>query len=335
MVSKKIFNYTIIEIFLISSYLICWFSISTSLNDLIIFFENQNQKLNELINFLRQSLNLIIHPVLLIIFFNKFKNIQFRNELIFVLACLYFLFQIPGLFLTENSLTNIVFIISSLNILLIFILINIYFDEKRYFVFFIITFLILLLISILNYKAYIYFFFSESSSTLYSFFFSNETFLGKQSPRSTGSSRTLLLILIISFLIFRNFFQKNKFLKILVYLFLATLILIFQSRTTTVLLIVFVIMNCIFEKKYTLKELLKYIFIYLFLPVLMVYLTLVFKQLIHIGLIHQSSIYYLEIDPTVVGKDFKRPFDSATYSSCRVEEWKNILIQLKSAIIFG
>ena len=160
MVSKKIFNYTIIEIFLISSYLICWFSISTSLNDLIIFFENQNQKLNELINFLRQSLNLIIHPVLLIIFFNKFKNIQFKNELIFVLACLYFLFQIPGLFLTENSLTNIIFIISSLNILLIFILINIYFDEKRYFVFFIITFLILLLISILNYKAYIYFFFS-------------------------------------------------------------------------------------------------------------------------------------------------------------------------------
>ena len=40
---------------------------------IIIFFENQNQKLNELINFLRQSLNLIIHPVLLIIFLINLK----------------------------------------------------------------------------------------------------------------------------------------------------------------------------------------------------------------------------------------------------------------------
>ena len=78
-----------------------------------------------------------------------------------------------------------------------------------------------------------------------------------------------------------------------------------------------------------------YIHLSFFACIILSIITLVFKQLIHIGLIHQSSIYYLEIDPTVVGKDFKRPFDSATYSSGRVEDWKNILIQLKSSIIFG
>ena len=46
------------------------------------------------------------------------------------------------------------------------------------------------------------------------FFFSSETFLGKKSPRSTGSSRTLLLILIISFFIFNDFLKKNNFFKI-------------------------------------------------------------------------------------------------------------------------
>ena len=41
MTNKKIFNYSRIEIFLIISYLICWFSISTSFNDILNFTKKE------------------------------------------------------------------------------------------------------------------------------------------------------------------------------------------------------------------------------------------------------------------------------------------------------
>ena len=50
MTNKKIFNYSRIEIFLIIFYLICWFSISTSFND-ILNFTKETIYFNDIINF--------------------------------------------------------------------------------------------------------------------------------------------------------------------------------------------------------------------------------------------------------------------------------------------
>ena len=135
MINKKIQNFSLIEIFLIISYSICWFSISTSFYDINNFIVKKNTNLNELINFLRQSLNLLIFPVLILFFFKKIKNINFKNELLFISALAYFFFQIPGLLFTENSFTNVIYIISALNILFIFTITNIYFDRKKYLIF--------------------------------------------------------------------------------------------------------------------------------------------------------------------------------------------------------
>ena len=52
----------------------------------------------------------------------------------------YFVFQIPGLFFSDNSIINLIYVISALNILFIFILTNIYFDEKKYILFFLLLF---------------------------------------------------------------------------------------------------------------------------------------------------------------------------------------------------
>ena len=208
MIDKKALNFSYIQIFLILSYLICWFSISTSFDDIQNFIETENNNLSNLLNFLRQSLNLFLFPILIIIFFKKYQDINLKRELLFIFLFFYFIFQVPGLFLTKNSIMNLVYVVSALNILLIFILSNIYFDEKKYSIFFYITFIMLSLITILNYKVFVNFFASKSSSTLYTFFFSSETFLGKNSPRSTGSSRTLLIMMIMSFFIFKNFFYK-------------------------------------------------------------------------------------------------------------------------------
>ena len=158
MINKKFFNFSLIEIFLIMSFLICWFSISTSFYDIQNFIKKESNNLIDLINFLRQLLNLIIFPILIVIFLKKYRNIKFKNELLFIFALSYFLFQVPGLFFTENSLINLIYVISAFNILFIFILTNTYFDEKKYFIFFIITLLMLILITTLNYKAFVNFF---------------------------------------------------------------------------------------------------------------------------------------------------------------------------------
>ena len=220
MFNKKNFNFSFIEIFLILSFLICWLSISTSFNDIQNFIKKENNNLNDLINLLRQSLNLSIFPILLVIFLKNLKEIKFKNELLFIFALSYFLLQLPGLFLSDNSITNIIYVVSSFNILLILVLVNIYFDEKKYFIFFNIIFSMLILVTLFNYKTFVNFFTSQSSNTLYTFFFSSETFFGKVSPRSTGSSRTLLLILILSFIIFKEYFEKNNISKTIFFIFI-------------------------------------------------------------------------------------------------------------------
>ena len=331
MINKKILNFSYIQIFLILSYTICWFSISTSFYDIVYFVEKKNTNLNTIINFLRQLLNLIIFPILIIIFLKKCRRINFKNELLFVSALLYFLSQIPGLLFTDNSFTNIIYIISALNILLIFVLTNIYFDEKKYVIFFYIIILMLSLITLLNYKTFVHFVSSESSFTLYTFFNSSETFLGKQSPRSTGSSRTLLLLMIITFLFFNKNLKKNNFLKMAIYFLISTFILLFQSRTTIALLITFILFNYIYEKKFSLRETLKYLVTYILMPVIFVYFVLIFKQLIHNKEI-LDNFYKQSISTSLseITTNFQRPIDPQTYSSGRINDWKEILMNFRT-----
>ena len=74
MFNNKNFNFSYIEIFLILSFLICWFSISTSFYDIQNFVKKENNNLNDLINLFRQSLNLSVFPILLGIFFKSLKK---------------------------------------------------------------------------------------------------------------------------------------------------------------------------------------------------------------------------------------------------------------------
>ncbi len=336
MINKKILNFSYIEIFLILSYSICWFSISTSFYDIVYFVKKEDTNLNTIINFLRQFLNLIIFPILVITFLKKCRHINFKNELLFISALLYFLFQIPGLLFTDNSFANIIYIVSALNILFIFVLVNIYFDEKKYLIFFYVTILMLTLITVLNYKTFVNFFYSESSYTLYTFFNSSETFFGKQSPRSTGSSRTLLLLMIITFLVFNKVLKKSNFLKMTIYFSISTFILLFQSRTTIVLLITFILMNYIYEKNFSIRETLKYLITYILMPLIFLYSLLIFKQVIHDKNI-LNSFFKQSINKSIsqVTDNFQRPIDPETYSSGRFNDWKEILSKINKSIVYG
>ena len=334
---KRKLNFSLIEIFILFSYFICWVSISTSLYDISNFYLKENLSSKEIVNFLRQSFNIIIFPILLIIILKEFKHIVFKNELLFIFAFIYFFLQIPGLILTNNSLMNIGYIISSFNILFIFILANIFFNQKKYLNFIYITLFMLLLITVLNYKTIVNFFTNSDSSVMYSFFYSSETFFGKESPRSTGSSRTFLIIFIISNLIFYEFFKKRNFIKIIFYILISTIILLFQSRTTTTLLVVYIFANYYYEENFSIKGLFKYTIIYFIMPIIFLYSVLVIKQFFHNKDFSLFNNKNKNISKSLIQitDDFKRPIDTNTYSSGRINDWKSLLSKINNSLVFG
>ena len=117
-----------LRIFLIISFFSCWVSISTDTNDLYKIFKLYEINLNfsefstlptfnEIINASRQLVIFIIFPILLILNFLKFNKQNFKDNFPFFCLFLYFILQLPGLVLTQNSYLNIGFVFSSLNIL--------------------------------------------------------------------------------------------------------------------------------------------------------------------------------------------------------------------------
>ena len=186
----------------------------------------------------------------------------------------------------------------------------------------------LILVTLFNYKTFVNFFTSQSSNTLYTFFFSSETFFGKVSPRSTGSSRTLLLILILSFIIFKEYFEKNNISKTIFFIFISSFILLFQSRTTIVLLGIFIISIFIIEKNYSLKKTIKFFFNSCYITISFCLfdfnLKTIFLKEDYILNFFQSG---LKESLIVITDDFRRPIDPETYSSGRFEDWKKSFIK--------
>ena len=277
MINKKILGFSLAEIFLICAYLICWISISTSFQDIIDLYKYKLLNINNIVNFTRQFLNILLFPILLILFFKNYKNIFFSNEIIFIFSSFYFLSQLPGLFLTENSLMNLCYIISAFNILLIFILANIYFEKKNYVTFIKFILLMLIIISVFNYKTLVNFLSVEGGNALYTYFYTSETFFGKESPRSTGSSRTFLFILIISLIIFKKFLNINYKTKNILYILIISLIVLFQSRTAIILMLFFLFLDFLFKKNFSFKAWVKFVIISFVLPIILVYSILTTK----------------------------------------------------------
>ena len=218
------------------------------------------------------------------------------------------------------------------NVLLIFILANIYFKKDNYIIFIKITLLMLIIISILNYKTILIFFSVAEGHTLYTFFDPSENFFGKHSPRSTGSSRTYLFIFIITLVIFQRFFKKNDIAKNILYILIASLVLLFQSRTTIILLLVYLLISFYFKKDFSFKAWTKFIVISFIIPIIFVYSLLIIK-----------NIFYNE---NFLNKSFSdklsemnqksiRPFDPVTYSSGRFNDWNLIINKIDGSIIYG
>jgi len=235
--------------FFLFAFLIAFFSISTSLDNLKIMFEPTNQiSYPQIVNFFRVFLNLSIFPVLIVmvmINFLKTDDNQYKySNLLFFLALLYFLSQVPGLFYTLNEFENIIYIISALNILISTFLSTQFFSKKELLIYpyilFIIFSLVTLIFLIKDFERFIVY--------GYRFYGSYTSFFETNILRSSGLSRIALVALIFYVIFFQNFLNKSIFGKIPVYFFIMAIFL-YQSRTSLIILIFFLIFNFFYDKK--------------------------------------------------------------------------------------
>ena len=348
-----------IKLLIISFYSICWFSISSTFNDFYIFTKN-TLTLSEIINFTRHILVYICLVLSLILIFMKdIKNVVKKN-LTLVFLLIYFISQIPGLFLTPNSTENISFIISSITIICTIILINEFFSvkEKGFLVFIPLTILAcVFIISLPNLYEYL-----EGSSSLYGYFNENtDLFFNKASPRSSGLSRTCLIIILMIYIIETFFSNKKRIILNIFKIFLLTIILLFQSRTIIFLTFLIHIFIFIYTYEFSIKNLIKFLSYYLLLPLLLAFFCMdylsrdIYKTKVNKVFNKVFSEYGRDIYKTKINKEILehesaeilkernifikkgtifRKFDS--FSSGRFNDWKLIIYNFNiKNIYFG
>ena len=153
-------NNIIFKIFLIFSFFSAWISLGSSIEDLSIKFNFESQNsIYEIINFLRTFVNILCFIILSYFFVKNLDKKIFKNYLnIYLIFLFYYLFQIPGLFLTLNNLENLYLIMSSLNIILIFLLVDKFFEyqEMKFFIYVSVLIISVLLMITFAYNFYEY-----------------------------------------------------------------------------------------------------------------------------------------------------------------------------------
>ncbi|MBD1134954.1 hypothetical protein IDH21_00970 [Pelagibacterales bacterium SAG-MED47] len=280
MFSETIFKKKIIKLFLIFSYITCWLSISTSADDLLIIGAEFDFNPKILINFLRHaSVYASLFFLFLIIFF--YKKIFFsKKNFIFLLFIIYLFFQLPGLFFSENSIKNISYVVSSLTVVFIITLKDHFFLSKEKIIFIIISFILLSVVFAVTFIPH-FFGFLKGGDYFYGFLNQSPIFLDKLSPRSSGLARTSLILLLFLYVFEVNLFKKKIFFFTILKILLLTCILLLQSRTIIFLTVFSYFFIFLFEYKFSLKNISKFLFTFLIIPIIfMLFLSYVnqYKQ---------------------------------------------------------
>ena len=314
-INSKIF----IKYFLTLSYVVCILSISTGYDDLLIF-KYERISLVNVINFIRQF------SVILIFFFISYqilylvikRKINFQNNVIYIYSALYFFSQIFGLIYTDNSIENITLIISSVTFIGIIMLVDYYYknmNEK-------ILFLILSFIFVISFFKSFYPFITGERSFYGAIYSDTLIFLNKDAPRSSGTARTLVILLILSQIIFFNFLKKNKFISVIFKIFTVVIVLNLQSRAVIIMTLITFFSFYLVERNYSFKNILKYFSYYLIIPLILIFI---------INFIHSINYYdryndkvkNYSIKENIITNNTIRGFDG-TLSSGRVNDWNKI-----------
>ena len=343
----------IFQLFLIFSFLICWLSVSTSFEDLSFlkknFFIFSIENILEIVNFFRFSLVYFCFLFLLLIFINLNykKKINFKESLIFYTLTSYFIFQLPGLFLTENYIYNIHFIISAITFILTIILINHFFNETEKKIFILISFLILLIVFMIAIVPKIIDL-SEGLRMYGGYDQKSKIFAGKSSPRSSGLARTSLILFLFLGLFYFQYLKKNSIFVILRIFFISTIFLL-QSRVIFALSLICLVFIFVYENKFLVKNLIKFISLYLIIPLGIFLMIINFSEytvakkafLLDLQLNdHINPINKGLVKPDEFSEEDKVPqlrlFKSVDFTSGRISDWLEIKSKFeKNNILLG
>lgn len=337
--TSSINNY--IKLILFSSYIICWISISTTFQDIIAAKEMSEFEFKKIFNLVRHvSVYFCLIFAILINFFILIRhNFSFKKNLLFFFLILYFLSQLPGLFLTENSLENFSFIVSSLTIVLIIIASDHFFSFKEKMGFVTISLIILFCVFMISFFPKLFLFLKAESSMYGGVIDYDDFFVGKISPRSSGISRSALIVLILIDIVT---YYKNKNRSFVVYFYRAffiTSILVLQSRTILVLTLFYLITLFIINQNFTIKKILKFIFALILTPIFFTFV--IFNIHIHNYYLKKNIDSEFNLNLKSMVENSKKPIrliDEGNFTSGRYEDWNNLLIEFKENkknIFFG
>lgn len=313
------------KIILLFCFTVTILSISSSFQHLRIFSYNSEISIFQVFNFLRISFNLVCFLILTIMCL-KFIEIKKINFL-FILFFLFFLAQIPGTVYIQKNYENLLLIISALNIIFILILANEEFYLKDLKIFLYILFLLLTVVLFVNFTV-----------DLITYFADNLRFYGRVnyyfdaiSIRSSGSSRiSLILLIIYSCMIFNHI--KLRWLKYLPILIFATIIFLYQSRASILLLFIFLIVDTIHMKKPIFLSLLFCILI----PKIIVSTLPIAHSVINFDKNNFNYKDLLEKSSSDRNK-LERKSNGGQFSSGRKEDWLEIYnsFNIKKNLYFG
>ena len=317
------------------SFIAIWFSVSTEFKDLLIFHNNKDLDVFDLINFLRHSSIYIILLLSILIILKKQIKINNLSKILI----LYFVFQCIGLFFTSNSIENISFVISSISFILLTVLFGHYFESTEYkLIVLIMTILIILVTSfsfVPNFKSFIL-----GQAPIYGASYSESIFfLNKESPRSSGIARSLLVLFLLNHFYKKSYRSKSLF--VATNIIILTLIILNQSRLIIFLTILSILLISLNEKKSYFVDFVKKFLFYILIPLIL---------FISFGLIHSKNFTNLKIkkyenlnyskDKIEKAKKMKnsyiRKIELDNFSSGRLQDWKSLSNKFQSKnILFG
>jgi len=334
---NSITKINLIKLFLFFSFLICWLSVSTSFDDLLIFKNDQQYDFKNIINFFRHFFVYFCFIFLIFLVITFRKNFFSKNNIVFHFYLGYLFSQIPGLIYSKNPIENISFVISSLTITLTTIFITQFFSskEKRVFIYF--SFLILLtLFSAIFIPHFVDFL--KGGDYFYGFFQGSEILLDKVPPRSSGLARTCLILLLFTHVLENFIFKKNVIIFNIIKIMFLICILLFQSRTIIFITLISYLFIFIFENKISIKNFSKFMINYLIIPLILVNLISTFnlykKQDDVSGLSNLSTI----LKKTYIEKQNLRSVKTGDVSSGRFGDWKKLIEETtkdKRFLLFG
>ena len=254
----------LLSFYIFSSFILIWVSINSGPIDIYKFFDNFNFLLTAklfkssaiyTINFLRATFPIIILIINITIILYKIKDIKFINfskNYTLVFFYIFSFFQILALVLAyDNKFFDYFYwnllMLSILTLFTISISLN-----KNINYFFYISFFILWVVLIAYGSPTFVVFFSDTNILYESSFLNLASSTFEQpNPRVTGLSRTALLLYILHFvLFFKNYENKYfKFINLILFLLLSTIIILFSSRGAIGGLLITNILFLIFFKR--------------------------------------------------------------------------------------